>query len=61
MSAGDIRTRRLKDNANEITSETHFTLTLSALAAGTIVVLAVTARNATGESGPGDPVEMAVP
>jgi len=49
------------EEANEITSETQFTLTLSALASGTIVVLTVTARNDTGESGPSDPVEIAVP
>ena len=38
-----------------------FTLKLSALASGTVVVLTVSARNATGESGPGNAVEIAVP
>lgn len=47
--------------ANEITQDSQSTLTLSALASGTVVVLTVTARNATGETGPSNAVEIAVP
>jgi hypothetical protein len=44
--------------ANEITQDSQFSLTL---AAGTVVVLTTTARNAAGESPASDPVEIAVP
>lgn len=47
--------------ASEITPECQFSLTLSALSAGTVVVLTVTARNAAGESPASDPVDIAVP
>lgn len=47
--------------ANEIVKETQCSLTLDTLAAGTALVLTVTARNDTGESGPSNPVEIAVP
>jgi hypothetical protein len=60
-ASGQGSVEALYADGNEITSETQFTLTLSALASGTIVVLTVTARNHTGESGPSDPVEIAVP
>ncbi len=49
------------DVANQITSETQLALTLAGVAAGTIVVLTVTARNDAGESLPSAPVEIAVP
>ena len=46
---------------SEITPECQFSLVLAALAASTVVVLTVTARNAAGESPASDPVEIAVP
>ena len=47
--------------ASEITADSQFSLTLAAVASGTVVVLTITARNAAGESQPSDPVEIAVP
>ena len=47
--------------ADEITADSQFSLTLAALAAGTVVVLTVTARNTAGESPASGPVEIAVP
>lgn len=47
--------------ANEIVQDCQYSLTLSAQSAGTVVVLTVTARNHTGESGPSNAVETAVP
>ena len=47
--------------ANEIPADSQFSLTLAALASGTVVVLTVTARDAAGESQPGNAVEIAVP
>jgi hypothetical protein len=47
--------------ANEITAESQLSLVLATLAAGTVVVLTVTARDAAGESQPSNAVEIAVP
>ena len=50
-----------KEVANEIAQDSQFSLTLTNIAAGTVVVLTVTARNSAGESPAGDAVEIAVP
>jgi hypothetical protein len=50
-----------KEVANEIVQDSQCSLTLSKVAAGAIVILTVTARNAAGESPASDPVEIAVP
>jgi hypothetical protein len=47
--------------ANEIVQDSQFSLTLTPVAAGTVVVLTVTGRNSAGESPAGDPVEIVVP
>jgi hypothetical protein len=47
--------------ANEIAQDSQFSLTLTSVAAGAVVVLTVSARNSAGESPAGDPVEIAVP
>ncbi len=47
--------------ANEIVQDSQDNLTLDTLASGTVVIVTVTARNATGESQPGNAVEIAVP
>jgi hypothetical protein len=47
--------------ANEIVQDNQISLTLTAVAAGTVVVLTVTGRNSAGESPASDPVEIAVP
>jgi hypothetical protein len=47
--------------ANELTQDSQLSLTLAALATGTVVVLTVTARNAAGESPAGNAMEIAVP
>jgi hypothetical protein len=47
--------------ANGIAQDSQFSLTLAQVAAGAVVVLTVTARNAAGESPAGDAVEIAVP
>jgi hypothetical protein len=46
---------------NEIMSDSQFSLALPSLASGNLVVISVTARNATGESPAGNAVEIAVP
>jgi len=46
---------------DQIASDDQLTLTLPTVSSGTVVVLAVTARNVTGESPASDPVEIAVP
>jgi hypothetical protein len=46
---------------DQIASDDQLTLTLDTVSSGTVVVLAVTARNSTGESPASDPVEIAVP
>jgi len=55
----------LKSDGSEVTNfiiqDTQASLTLDTLAVGTLVVLTVTARNNTGESGPSNAVEIAVP
>ena len=50
-----------KEVANEITQDSQFSLTLAQVAAGAVVVLTVSARNATGESPAGNAVEISVP
>jgi hypothetical protein len=50
-----------KEVANEIVQDSQCSLTLSKVAAGAVVILTVTARNAAGESPASDPVEIAVP
>ena len=50
-----------KEAANVIAQDSQFSLTLDKVAAGTVVVLTVTARNAAGESPAGTAVEIAVP
>jgi hypothetical protein len=55
----------LKSDGSEVTdqiaADDQLTLTLGTVSSGTVVVLAVTARNITGESPASDPVEIAVP
>ncbi len=46
---------------NEIMSDSQFSLTLTDVASGALVVISVTARNATGESPASNAVEIAVP
>lgn len=50
-----------KEVANTIAQDSQFSLTLASVATGAVVVLTVTARNATGESPAGNAVEIAVP
>ena len=50
-----------KEVANVIAQDSQLSLTLDKVAAGAVVVLTVTARNATGESPAGNTVEIAVP
>lgn len=50
-----------KEIANEIISDSQISLTLAKAAAGAVVVLTVTGRNAHGESPASDPVEFTVP
>ena len=49
-----------KEVANEIAQDSQLNLTLASVAAGTMVVLTVSARNAAGESPAGNALEIAV-
>jgi hypothetical protein len=50
-----------KEVANELMTDSQFSLTLAGVAAGAIVVLTVTGRNSAGESPGSEPMEIAVP
>lgn len=50
-----------KEVANAIAQDSQFSLTLEKVGAGAVVVLTITARNATGESPAGNAVEIVVP
>jgi hypothetical protein len=50
-----------KEVANELMTDSQFSLTLAKVASGAVVVLTVTGRNSAGESPESEPVEIQVP